>query len=383
MTKNIQQKNRDTNNIETGISGNIQFKDFKKFMKNHNTRCFMISATQTDNNIEVINKIANDNDEHIKYISSKQAIDSKLILDVDWSVCTQIGDKLDSIYSVIKRIEFKNKKEKLKRCVLVTVNSQKELKKLTNRLVKDGIIVFSTCCSDDKQYGKQRRNGIEIKGGIDEFKREIKSTDAFKVVIHIKQLVCGIDIDCFTDCIIYDMKENDDNNQRFVIQIIGRVLRYLSNNERINAEHNKENKNMKKFGKVWFIDRDDDHSEIFNFMAAQYHSDNGTMFNLNDTEHSGSYEKYDPEITEQSKITAVKLSFKRFKQKMKNKLEELVKAGIAEFFCDSIINEAKINLQEQVCYDDKIANYKQIERLNIIMTMVGQKKVFELEKFLL
>ena len=46
------------------------------------------------------------------------------------------------------------------------------------------------------------------------------------------------------------------------------------------------------------------------------------------------------------------------------------------------LNEAKINLQEQVCYDDKLANYKQIERLNIIMTMVGQKKVFELEKFL-
>ena len=108
--KNTQQKNRSTDNIETEISGNIQFKDFQKFMKSHNARCFMISATQTDNNIDVISKIANDNNEHIKFISSKQAIDAKLILDIDWSVCTKVGDKLVSIYSVIKRIERANKK---------------------------------------------------------------------------------------------------------------------------------------------------------------------------------------------------------------------------------------------------------------------------------
>lgn len=381
--KNTQQKNRSTDNIETGISGNIQFKDFEKFMKSHNARCFMISATQTDNNIEVINKIANDNKEHIKFISTKEAIDAKLILDVDWSVCTQIGDKLDSIYSVIKRIERANKKEKLKRCVLVTVHSQKELKQLTKKLIKDGIDTFSTCCSDDKIYGMQRHNGDEIKFGIDEFKREIKQATGFKVVIHIKQLVCGVDVDCFTDAIIYDMKENEDNNQRTVIQTIGRCLRYLSNEERENAMNNNEKKNLKKFGKVWFIDRDDDHSEIFNFMAAQYHSECGTMFNLNDSEGKAVYTKIDPKTEENSKITEVRLSFKRFKMNMKKKLEEYVNAGIAELVgCDLIINEIKQNLQEQVCYDDKMTNYNQMKRLNTIMAMVGNVKVLELEKFL-
>ena len=381
--KNTQQKNRSIDNIETEISGNIQFKDFQKFMKSHNVRCFMISATQTDNNIDVINKIANDNNEHIKFISSKQAIDAKLILDIDWSVCTKVGDKLDSIYSVIKRIERANKKEKLKRCVLVTVHSQKELKQLTKKLVKDGIDTFSTCCSEDNQYGKQRHNGVEIKGGIDQFNREIKQSKGFKVVIHIKQLICGIDIDCFTDCVIYDMKENDDNNQRTIIQTIGRCLRYLSNEERENAMDNKESKNLKKVGKVWFIDRDDDHSEIFNFMAAQYHSECGTMFNLNDSEGKAVYTKIDPNTEEYSNISEVKLSFKRFKMNMKKKLEEYVNTGIAELFgCDLIINEIKQNLQEEVCYDDKMVNYNQMERLNTIMTMVGQAKVSELEKFL-
>lgn len=384
MTKlNTQQKNRSTDNIETGISGNIQFKDFAKFMKSHNARCFMVSATQTDNNIEVINKIANDNKEHIKFISTKEAIDAKLILDVDWSVCTQIGDKLDSIYSVIKRIERANKKEKLKRCVLVTVHSQKELKQLTKKLIKDGIDTFSTCCSDDKIYGMQRHNGVEIKYGIDEFKREIKQATGFKVVIHIKQLVCGIDVDCFTDAIIYDMKENEDNNQRTVIQTIGRCLRYLSNEERENAMNNNEKKNLKKFGKVWFIDRDDDHSEIFNFMAAQYHSECGTKFNLNDSEGKAVYTKIDTNTEDYSNISEQKLSFKRFKMDMKKKLEEYVNAEIAELFgCDLIINEIKQNLKEEVCYDDKIVNYNQMERLNTIMTMVGQAKVSELEKFL-
>ena len=384
MTKmNTQQKNRSTDNIETGISGNIQFKDFQKFMKNHNVRCFMVSATQTNNNIDVISKIANDNNEHIKFISSKQAIDAKLILDIDWSVCTQVGDKLDSIYSVIKRIERANKKEKLKRCVLVTVHSRKELKQLTNKLVKDGIDTFSTCCSEDNLYGKQRHNGVEIKGGIDEFNREIKQSKGFKVVIHIKQLICGIDIDCFTDCIIYDMKENDDNNQRTIIQTIGRCLRYLSNEERENAMDNKESKNLKKVGKVWFIDRDTDHSEIFNFMAAQYHSECGTMFNLNDSEGKAVYTKIDTNSEDYSNISEQKLSFKRFKMDMKKKLEEYVNDGIAELFgCDLIINEIKQNLKEEVCYDDKMANYNQMERLNTIMAMIGQAKVSELEKFL-
>lgn len=384
MTKlNTQQKNRSSDNIETGISGNIQFKDFEKFMKSHNVRCFMVSATQTDNNIEVINKIANDNKEHIKFISTKEAIDAKLILDVDWSVCTKIGDKLDSIYSVIKRIERANKKEKLKRCVLVTVHSQKELKQLTDKLIKDGIDTFSTCCSDNKIYGMQRHNGVEIKYGIDEFKREIKQATGFKVVIHIKQLVCGIDVDCFTDAIIYDMKENEDNNQRTVIQTIGRCLRYLSNEERENAMNNNEKKNLKKFGKVWFIDRDDDHSEIFNFMAAQYHSECGTKFNLNDSEGKAVYTKIDTNTEDYSNISEQKLSFKRFKMDMKKKLEEYVNAEIAELFgCDFIINKIKQNLKKEVCYDDKIVNYNQMERLNTIMAMVGQAKVSELEKFL-
>ena len=45
--KNTQQKNCSTNNIKTGISGNIQFKDFQNFMKSHNTNCFMNSATKS------------------------------------------------------------------------------------------------------------------------------------------------------------------------------------------------------------------------------------------------------------------------------------------------------------------------------------------------
>ena len=50
--------------------------------------------------------------------------------------------------------------------------------------------------------------------------------------------------------------------------------------------------------------------------------------------------------------------------------------------CDILINEIKQNLQEQVCYDDKIANHKQMERLNTIMAMVGVAKVSALEEFL-
>ena len=107
------------------------------------------------------------------------------------------------------------------------------------------------------------------------------------------------------------------------------------------------------------------------------------ILNLNDSEGKAVYTKIDTNTEDYSNISEQKLSFKRFKMNMKKKLEEYVNAGIAELFgCDLIINEIKQNLQEEVCYDDKIVNYNQMERLNTIMAMVGQAKVSELEKFL-
>lgn len=227
----------------------------------------------------------------------------------------------------------------------------------------------------------QRHNGKEIKGGIAEFKNAIKMANNFKVVIHIKQLICGIDVDCFTDCIIYDLKENNDDNQRVVIQTIGRCLRYYSNTERINAENNQENKNLKKYGKVWFIDHDEDHTEIYTFMAAQYHSNIGTSFNLSDSEHSSSYDKVDTRTDDKSKISMVNLSFKAFKQKKKEQFERWINQGIADKFANNLIVDIQTNLKQEMCYDDQIQNHKVMERLNNIMNLVGQEKVSELEKF--
>ena len=382
--KNTQQLNRQSNNIETGISGFLSKSTILDFMKNHkNSRCFMISATQTDENIDIIDEMANDNKNHIKFITSKDAIANKLILPVDWQIALEQKDKLSSIYSVVKHIQQKNKTEKFNRCVLVSVSSQKELKDLSAKFIKDGIDTFTTCCSNNREYGMQRHNGKEIKGGIDEFKSEIKSSNNFKVVIHIKQLICGIDVDCFTDCIIHDMKSNNDNNQRTVIQTIGRCLRFWSNEERINAEKGNEKKNLKKTGSVWFIVKhEDDCNEIAAFMAAQYYCNNGTFFRCLTSNNSGTKQPVEIGNNGKVKIELVNLSWKAFKQNMAKKFEEFVNVGCGEMMVESFINEIKSNVTTKICYDDHIANKQKMNRLNEIMCMIGTKRVSELEKFL-
>lgn len=382
--KNTQQLNRQTNNIETSISGNISKTALIDFMNNHKkSRCFMISATQTDENLNIIEEMANDKKDHIKFITSQAAIKNKLILPVDWQIALEQKDKLSSIYSVVKHIQNKNKTEKFNRCVLVTVSSFKELKDLSKKFIESNIDTFSTCCSNDRKFGGQRYNGNPVDGGIDGFKNEIKNSPKFKVVIHIKQLICGIDVDCFTDCIIHDMKSYNDNNQRTVIQTIGRCLRFWSNEERINAEKGDEKNNLKKSGSVWFIVKtEEDNAEIAAFMAAQYYCYNGTFFRCLTSNNNGTRIQVDIGNDSKVKIELVNLSWKAFKQNEAKKFEEFVNIGCGEYFAEHVINEIKSNLSTKICYDDHIANKQKMNRLNEIMAMVGNKRVSELEKFL-
>ena len=149
MTKNTQQLNRQTNNIETGISGYLNKTDIINFMKNHKkARCFMISATQTGENINIINDIARNKKNHIKFVTSKAACEKKLILPISWQIALEQKDKLSSIYDTVIHIKEQNDSEKFKRCVLVTVSSFKELKELSKKIIdsKIDIDTFSTCC---------------------------------------------------------------------------------------------------------------------------------------------------------------------------------------------------------------------------------------------
>lgn len=349
---------------EDGIDGNVNFDDFFKLLKKNNkSTCHLFSATLSDNNVNFMTNLSK-KDNVISHIITRDAIDHKLILDLNPYI-TNAGNanKLDAIYSVIVDIRNNTKNSKLDHCVLVTVANTKELKRLSKKLIKDNITTFSTDCTNGQLF-----NNKSIGNDIEEFKKLIKSTAGFRVVIHIKQLICGIDVDCFTDAIIYDFNM-DDNCERTIIQIIGRCLRYLSEEERYNAVNGLSKKNLKTAGNIYFIDNSNDHTNVIGFLAAQYNSSHVTMFNLNSNNHSSTTIKIEPNNTQAINIKYTNLNYYTQKKNAKAKFEELLNYNdcFSAPLMSDLAEELKDAMTHRVVYDSMIANRNEISKLNCII----------------
>ncbi len=128
--------------------------------------------------------------------------------------------------------------------ILLTVKSWQEVERLESQLSEMGYKVFSTCT----ELG-MRQNGKEFTKDVINFINTIDNYDGDCFVIHIKQLVAGIDIKSLTGCIIATKQHGDTDNYRQFIQIIGRTLRIGKGDERGMPRAERK----KKFGYVLFL----------------------------------------------------------------------------------------------------------------------------------
>lgn len=128
--------------------------------------------------------------------------------------------------------------------ILLTVSSWKEVQSLEAELDGLGFRVFSTCV----ELG-MRLNGQEFTKDVIEFINTIDNYNGDCFVIHIKQLVAGIDIKSLTGCIIATKQHGDAENYRKFIQIIGRTLRIGRDDERGMPISERK----KQFGYVLFL----------------------------------------------------------------------------------------------------------------------------------
>lgn len=176
----------------------------------------------------------------------------------------------------------KRENPEIKHKILVTCSSTDHLEKLSSALGKK-FKVFSTCSKN----GTSSTEGDE-ETQIDEVKfiKEVDDWDGDCFVLHIRQLIQGIDVKTLTDCIIYNSVRLNDGVKRTIIQTIGRVLRPMAGERGLDVEFRK-----KKKGNVLFLIGQDDFDgvkkQITGFLLKYYGRDGYESFTCNITQDYG------------------------------------------------------------------------------------------------
>ena len=190
--------------------------------------CHMVSATPTKDNFETImeNNFGMSYEDCFAYrLTPREAINARMILEPQFYFkrCSRL--KVDTILVRIEDVinDINKEKEKntsYKARILVTVASTADLNWIVKRLLEkygSDYDVYSTSCMD-----KKKKNNETISEDICAFKKTIEENERSCFVVHIKQIIAGIDIPSFTHTVF-----NMEATTNFItpIQIVGRVLR--------------------------------------------------------------------------------------------------------------------------------------------------------------
>ena len=190
--------------------------------------CHMVSATPTKDNFETImeNNFGMSYEDCFAYrLTPREAINARMILEPQFYFkrCSKL--KVDTILVRIEDVinDINKEKEKntsYKARILVTVASTADLNWIVKRLLEkygSDYDVYSTSCMD-----KKKKNNETISEDICAFKKAIEENVRSCFVVHIKQIIAGIDIPSFTHTVF-----NMEATTNFItpIQIVGRVLR--------------------------------------------------------------------------------------------------------------------------------------------------------------
>lgn len=240
--------------------------DFAKLCNADNVYAF--SATPNQEVTAEINKYNGHNGSEDYYIikeSAQEYIRKKIIVQpkvYKW----KINPDYELEHKTCEEFMYKLKTEdnKIYHKILITVSSWSELKRVESGLVEDGHKTFSTCV----KLG-MREDGKTFTGSIVDFLNKIDNYRGDCYVIHIKQLVNGMDIKGLTGCIIMTRQHGDVENYRKFIQIIGRVLRTMPGERGVMDD---ESQRKKKWGHVLFLIPDDfDRESTLSFFIDNYY----------------------------------------------------------------------------------------------------------------
>lgn len=193
-------------------------------------------------------------DSFMIYVNPRKAIQKNFILPPFTSFMLTEEDSLqvDDLCLIMEHAKKRN--PNIKHKILVTLFTADQLKDMRSKLEKKGFVVYSTCSQYGFGSGKDEDpEYANIKGFVDAITNE--ENDCF--ILHIKQLISGIDIKCLTDCVLFSKDHGKQEKYRTIIQTIGRVLRPLKGERGKSIE-----KRIKKDGGVYFLSAGADANKI-------------------------------------------------------------------------------------------------------------------------
>ena len=229
---------------------------------------YLVSATNKQELVKIVNSYDGvDNDSYIILETPADAINTNKICapkvhikqttsgEIDFDICNDFMNMITKDGNIHK--------------VLITCKDTKSLKSLKNQLKENGYTVFSTC-SDE---GMNWLDTIEYENSNHKFNDVvsfIKAIDECKnncFILHIRQMISGIDVGSISDCIIQKNDTDNFNSYSNVIQTIGRSLR-LGKERGINVENR-----SKKYANVLFVTEESNktvYNDIEKFLISYY-----------------------------------------------------------------------------------------------------------------
>ena len=138
------------------------------------------------------------------------------------------------------------------------------------RVEADGEKVFSTCAENGF-----RGTELDEDADINKFINEVEKYQGDCYVLHIRQLIQGIDIKGLTDCVIWSNSNANTKTYRHIIQIIGRTLRPMAN-----ERGKKYSETIKKYGGVYFVtvSEDDKIEKNLQQLVCRYYGFDNVLF---------------------------------------------------------------------------------------------------------
>ena len=231
---------------------------------------YLMSATNKEELVKLVNSydVVNDTDDsYIILETPANAINANKICapkvhikqttsgEIDFDICNDFMNMIIKDGNIHK--------------VLITCKDTKSLKYLKNQLKENGYTVFSTCSAEGMNWS----DTVEYENSNHKFNDVvsfIKAIDECKTncfILHIRQMISGIDVGSISDCIIQKNDTDNFNSYSNVIQTIGRSLR-LGKERGINIE----NRN-KKYANILFLTEESNetvYSDIEKFLINYY-----------------------------------------------------------------------------------------------------------------
>lgn len=237
---------------------------------------YMVSATPKSDVIKLVNSYDlpdKDNDVPIILETPSEAIRANKICGPNVSIeQTEDGNiTADICIDYLNVLKTDGRIHK----VLVSCKDSKHLKKLRKHLIKAGYTVFSTFAYEGMKTIFE--NTTHVYKDVVEFNNAIDKCNKDCFVLHIRQLISGIDVTSISDCIIQKNDTNNFNSYAPVIQTIGRALR-LGDERGVDIE-----KRKKKYAGVLIVtnkDNDTVYTDISFFLGAYYGNGNFKFYTM-------------------------------------------------------------------------------------------------------